>query len=88
MSTLPGVACRYLQTAYAGLQKSPHQEWDFVQHVTPDIGMDFQVVEYTLRDILLLALFQGAMAQIPRRKITGLLVKQAEIALPDPTRTV
>ena len=55
--------------------------------VTQDIGMDFQVVEDMLRYIFILALFQGAMYQIPGREITGLLVKQAGFALPDSTRT-
>ena len=38
------------------------------------------------KDIFLPALFQGATAQIPRRAITGLPVKQAGISLPDTTR--
>ena len=33
------------------------------------------------------SLFQGALSQIPRRAITGLPVKQAGIALPNPTQT-
>ena len=45
MSTLAGVACWHLHTAYAGLQKSLYQEWDFMQYVTPGIGMVFQPVE-------------------------------------------
>ena len=49
--------------------------------------MAFQVAEDALRDIFLLALFQGATAQIPRRAITGLPVKQPGIALPKPTQT-
>ena len=32
------------KTAYAGLQKSLQQEWDFMQRVTPYIGMALQVV--------------------------------------------
>ena len=79
------VARRHPQTAYAGLQKSLHQEWAFVQSATPDIGMGFQLVEYALQDIFLHSLFQGGRAQIPGRYITGLLVKQAGISLPDPT---
>ena len=68
-------------------QKSLQQEWEFVQRVARDIRMDFQLVEYALRDIFLLDLFQGAMAQIPGRAITGMMVKQAGIALPDTTWT-
>ena len=69
---LAGVARQHLQTAYAGLQKPPQQEWSFVQHVTPDIWMAFQAVEDELRYTFL---FQGDMSQIPGRVITGLSVK-------------
>ena len=48
--------------------------------------MAFQVVEDTLQGILRPALFQGGTAHIPGRAITGLPVKQAGIALPEPTR--
>ena len=58
-----------------------------MQHVTPDIGIDFQVVEDTMRYIFLRALFQGSTAQIPGMDITGLPVKQARISLPNPTWT-
>ena len=85
MATLDCVVCRHLQTPYTGLQKSLQPEWAFVKCVTPDIGMAFQVVEDLLRDIFLPSLFQGGTSQIPGRFITGLPVKQAGIALPDPT---
>ena len=49
--------------------------------------MDLQVVEYALQEIFLPALFQRDTAQIPGRAITGLPVKQANIALSKPTRT-
>ena len=49
--------------------------------------MAFQMVENALWDIFLPALFQGAMAHIPRRAITGMPAKQARTALPDPIRT-
>ena len=45
VATLEGVAHWHLQTAYVGLQKSLQQEWAFVQHITPGIGMEFQAVE-------------------------------------------
>ena len=70
------------------LQKYLQQDWSFVQRVTPDIGMAFQVVEDSLRDIFLPDLFQGATAQIPGSSITSLPVKQSGITLPDPNRTV
>ena len=50
--------------------------------------MAFKLVGDELWDTFLPALFQGAMSQIPGRAITGLLVKQAGIALSDPTNTV
>ena len=87
VATLSGVARRHPQTAYMVLQKSLQQEWAFVQCVAPEIRMDFQVVEVALRDIFLSTLFQGAVAQIPGRAITGLPVEQAGITLPDPTWT-
>ena len=58
-----------------------------MQHVTPYIGMEFQVVEDALRDISLPALFQGATSQIPGRETTSLTIKQARTTLPDPTWT-
>ena len=75
------------QTAYAVLQKYLQQEWDFVHRVTPDIGIALQVVEDALQYIFLSELFQGATAQIPRRAIIGLPVKQVGIKLPEPTWT-
>ena len=52
-----------------------------------DIGMAFQEVDDALRDIFLPDLFQVAMSQILGREITGMPVKRARIALPEPTRT-
>ena len=87
VENLARVARRHPQTAFAGLQKSLHQEWSFVQHVTIEIEVAYQVVEYAMRDTFLPALFQGATAQIPGRVITGLLSKQDGIAFHNPTRT-
>ena len=56
-----------------------------MQRAPLGIGMEFQAVEDKLRDTFLPYLFQGAMSQILRRSITGLLIKQAGIAIPDPT---
>ena len=61
---MTGVTRPHPQTSYSGLQKSLQQEWAFVQRVTPDTGIAFQVVEDALQDIFLLDLFQGAMVQI------------------------
>ena len=88
VATSAVVARRHPQTAYVGLKNSLHQEWTFVQHVTLDIGMSFHVVEDALWGVFLAYLFQGGMTHIPGRSITVVLVKQAGIALPNPTRTV
>ena len=37
-SVMDGVARRYPQTAYTGIQESLQKEWDFVQHITPGFG--------------------------------------------------
>ena len=86
MENLDGVVRRHLQTPYAGLQNSLHQEWAFVQCITLEIGMAFQLVEDVLQEIFLPSLFQGDTYHIPGRLITGMPVKQAGIALPNPTR--
>ena len=87
VSTLDGVARRHLQTTYVILQKSLWQEYAFVQNVTSGIGMAFQPVDDKLQETFLPALFRGATSQIPERAITGRPVKQAEIALTDPSQT-
>ena len=38
VKVLAGVAHKHPQSAYAVLQKSLQQEWDFVQRVTPGVG--------------------------------------------------
>ena len=59
-----------------------------MQRVTPDIGTMFQTIEDALHDTFLPALFKGGISQIPGRAVTGLPVKQAMIALPEPTQTL
>ena len=88
VSTLAEVARQHPQTAYMGLQKSLRQEWAFVQCVTLDTGIAFQMIEDVLQYIFLPDLFQGETSQIPGRAINSLLVKQAGIALSNPTRNV
>ena len=73
---MAGVAFKHLQTAYMGLHNSLQHEWAFLKYVTLDIGTAFQPLEDTLHDAFLPALFKGATSQIPRRAVTGLLVKQ------------
>ena len=84
---LAGVANKHPQSAYAGLQKSLQQEWAFVQRVTPGIGDAFGPVEEEIETTFLPALFEGVGDGYPGRAITRLPVKQAGLALPDPTRT-
>ena len=60
VSTLGGVVCRHPQTTYTGLQKSLQQECSFLPCVTLDVGIAFQLMGDEMRDIFLLALFQGA----------------------------
>ena len=51
IATLAGVALKHPQSAYAGLQKSLQQEWDFVQRVTPGVGAAFAMVKEALREV-------------------------------------
>ena len=60
VATLAGVAHRYPQTTYVGMQNSLQKEWAFVQRVTPDIGTAFQSVKDELLDTFLPDIFQGA----------------------------
>ena len=82
-----GVAGRHPQTAYEGLQKSLHQEWNFMQHVTPGIGTVFQIVEDQMHEVFLPAILKGATSHIPGRAVTGMQVNQDGITLPDPNQS-
>ena len=75
------------QSAYAGLQKSLQQEWAFVQRVTLGFGDAFGPVEEEIKTAFLPELFKGVGDGALGRAITRLPVKQAGLALPDPTRT-
>ena len=85
VSIIDGVLCNHQKTAYAGLQKSLQQEWDFVQHVTPDIGTSLHTMEDSLRDEFLLDLFKEYTSYIPGREFTSLPVRKDMLALPDTT---
>ena len=78
--TLAGVARKHPQSAYVGMQKSLQQELTFMQWVTPGIRDVFGPVEEEIATAFLPSLFEG-------RAITRVPVKQAWLALPDPTRT-
>ena len=87
VKTLAGVARKHPHSAYAGLQKSLHQEEAFVQWFTPGIGEEFGPVEEDIAKAFLPALFEGFGDDAQGREITGLPEKQAGMALPDPTLT-
>ncbi len=86
MADIAKVAPNFPQTAYSGLQKSLQQEWQFVQRVTKGIGHEFQDVELALAKTFLPTLFGDNFDKTdPRRKLSGLPVKWAGLAIPDPT---
>ena len=58
-----------------------------MQWVTPVIGDVFGPVENALRETFILALFEELRDGISERGVTRLPVKQAVLALPDPTQT-
>ena len=87
VNNLTRISRKYLHSEYAGLQKSLHQEWAFVQRVTPGIGDTFGPVEKALREAFMPELFKGLGDGAPGRWVTCLPVKQAVLALPDPNQT-
>ena len=58
-----------------------------MQRVTPGVGDDFVPVEDALKDIFMPALFQDLRERVPERGVIRLPVKQAELAVPDPSQT-
>ena len=85
---LARVAQSYPQTAYAGLQKSLQQEWQYLQRVTADIADHFSPIEKAICDDFLPALFgEPCLEDSYRRPLAALPVKHAGLALPDPTST-
>ena len=58
-----------------------------MQWVTPGIGDAFVPVEKALRETFVPALLEGLGDGVPEIGFTCLPVKQAELALPDPTQT-
>jgi hypothetical protein len=84
---LAGIAPKYPQTAYTGLQKSLQNEWQFVQCVKPGIGDHFHGVEVALATKFLPALFGESIDDDgdPRRILASLPVKHAGLTIPNPT---
>ena len=50
IGTMAGVACKHMQAAYAGLQKSLKKGCSLVQHSTQGLGEVFWPVEKSLRE--------------------------------------
>jgi hypothetical protein len=83
-----GIAPKYPQTVYTGLQKSLQNEWQFVQYVKPGIADHFHGVEVALTTRCLPALFLGGSIDNdgnPRRMLASLPVKHVGLAIPNPT---
>ena len=87
VGVLAYVAENHPQAAYAGLQKSLQQEWQFLQRVTEGIDVEFSGIESALRTQFLPALFGKESLTASQRQLTCLPVKQAEIAISDPTES-
>ena len=58
-----------------------------MQRVTPGVGDAFGPVEVALKEIFVPALYQGLQERVPERGIPQLPIKQAGLALPNPTQT-
>ena len=58
-----------------------------MQRVTPGVGDPFGPVEVALKEIFVTALFHGLWEGVTERGVTLLSVKQAGLALPDPSQT-
>ena len=85
---LAQVAQSYPQTAYAGLQKSLQQEWQYLQRVTEGTSDHFSPIEKAICDDFLPALFgEPRLEDNCRRPLAALPVKHAGLALPNPTST-
>jgi hypothetical protein len=85
---LAAVAATEPQTAYAGLQKSLQQEWQYLQRVTKDVSEHFAPIEAAISDKFLPALFgEPTLDDNYRRRVSTLPVKHAGLALPDPTKS-
>jgi hypothetical protein len=87
VSELAMVAERYPQAAYAGLQKSLQQEWQFLQRVTHGLGDEFSAIEQTLTSEFLPALFGVDGVEDTHKLLACLPVKAAGLAIPNPTAT-
>jgi hypothetical protein len=81
------VAAKFPQAAYAGLQKSLQQEWQFLQRVTDGLGLEFSAIALAMEHDFLPALFGLESVPDTLKRLASLPVKKAGLALPDPTAT-
>jgi hypothetical protein len=82
------VAEQYLQAAYAGLQKSLQQEWQFLQRVMDSPGFEFKIMEQAMhREFLTALLGDELVADNLPRQLACLPVKKVGPAIPNPTTT-
>ena len=58
-----------------------------MQGVTPGVGDSFVPVEKALKETFVPALFEGLREVVPELGVTCLTIKQAGLALPDPSQT-
>ena len=58
-----------------------------MQWVTTGVGNAFGLVETALKETFVPELFEGLRADVPEQGVTRLTVKQAGLALPDPSQT-
>ena len=88
IGVLSSIAKRFPQTAYAGLQQSLQQQWQFVQRVTKGTGTVFANVEQALASSFLPALFGDTFEDDDAiRALASLPIKCAGLALPNPMET-
>ena len=81
-------ACRFPQTAYAGLTKSLQSEWQYLQLVVLDLAKTFAPVEVALQESFLPALLQFDPDRVGcSRGLWALPTNQVGQGIPDPTTT-
>jgi hypothetical protein len=81
------VAERYPQTAYAGMQKSIQQEWQYLQGVTDGLGEELDDIEQAMNDKFCPAILGIESVSETKQQLACLPVKHSGLALPNPTTT-
>jgi hypothetical protein len=89
VKALAFVVDTYPQTAYAGLQKAYQQQWKFVQSVVEGTGESFTPLQKAITEDFVPALFRDTLTEKDDvcLQLYCLTVKQAGLALPDPTKS-